>query len=88
MTSNFDYGAPAELYRSKGKGFRSKTVTYQRFDSASTAIRYAVEVLEPEELARAVLEVNEERYDKDAIKTLYASGDYPLERRCAELNSR
>jgi hypothetical protein len=80
MTSVFDYGAPAELFRSKGKGFRSKNVTYQRFDSASIAIRYAIEVLEPDQLAGAVLEVNEERYDKDAIKNLYASAAYPLQR--------
>jgi hypothetical protein len=87
MSNDFDYGSPAELFLSKGKRFRRQKVTYQRFDTTSKAIRYAIEVLEPEELATAVLEVNEKRYDKDAIKTLYASGDYPLERRQTETNS-
>jgi hypothetical protein len=62
-------------------------VTYKRFDSASAAIRFAIEVLEPDELAGAVLEVNEERYDKDGIRTLYASGKYPLDRRQAGIKS-
>lgn len=88
MTSVFDYAAPAELFPSKGKGFRLKMVSYKRFDSAALAIRYAIEELEPEKLAGAVLEVNEDRYDDSAIKNLYASDDYPLRRANPSLQGR
>ncbi|WP_295559481.1 hypothetical protein [uncultured Hyphomicrobium sp.] len=80
MTATFDYGAPAELFPSKGKGFRRKLVSYKRFVSAAAAIQYAIEELEAEKLAGAVLEVNEERFDDVAIRNLYASEDYPLKR--------
>ena len=80
MTPFFDFGAPAELFPSRGKGFRRQIVTYKRFDSAALAIRYAVEELEPDKLAGAVLEVNEDRYDDAAIRNLYASDAYPLKR--------
>jgi hypothetical protein len=80
MTEIFDYAAPAELFPSKGKGFRRKMVSYKRFDSAAMAIQYAIEELEPDKLAGAVLEVNEERYDDIAIRNLYGSDQYPLQR--------
>lgn len=76
----FDFSAPAELFPSKGKGFRRKMVSYKRFDTAAVAIRYAVEELDPDKLIGAVLEVNEDRYDDNAIRNLYASENYPLQR--------
>ena len=80
MANAFDYGAPAELFPSKGKGFRRNMVSYRRFESAAVAIRYAVEELEPDKLAGAVLEIDEDRYDDVAIRDLYASDGYPLPR--------
>jgi len=80
MTDRFDYNAPAELFPSKGKGFRTKMVSYKRFDSAAVAIRYAIEELGADKLTGAVLEVDEERYDDAGIRNLYASDLYPLER--------
>jgi hypothetical protein len=80
MTSSFDFEAPAELFPSKGKGFRRQMVSYKRFASAALAIQYAIEKLEPDKLAGAVLEVNEDRYDDVAIRNLYASDGYPLQR--------
>lgn len=76
----FDFSAPAELFPSQGKGFRRKMVSYKRFESAAVAIRFAIEELDPDKLAGAVLEVNEDRYDDIAIRNLYARDDYPLER--------
>lgn len=76
----FDFSAPAELFPSRGKGFRRNMVSYKRFDTAAIAIRYAIEELEPEKLIGAVLEVNEDRYDDIAIRTLYSRDDYPLQR--------
>ncbi len=81
MFDAFDYSAPAELFPSKGKGFRRKMVSYRRFESAAVAIRYAIEELEPEKLIGAVLEIDEDRYDDVAIRNLYASDGYPLARR-------
>jgi len=78
--SAFDFSAPAELFPSKGKGLRRRVVSYKRFDTAAVAIRYAIEELEPDKLAGAVLEVNEDRYDDAAIRHLYVSDDYPLKR--------
>ena len=80
MTETFDYGAPAELFPSKGNSFRFKIVSYKRFASAAAAIQYAIEELEADKLAGAVLEVNEERFDGVAIRNLYASDSYPLQR--------
>lgn len=55
-------------------------MTYKRFASASEAIRYAVEDLEPALLHGAVMEIDEERFDGRQIQGLYASADYPLKR--------
>lgn len=75
-----DFSAPAELFPSKGKGFRQKLVSYKRFPTAAVAIQYAIEELDPDKLVGAVLEVDEDRYDDVAIRNLYASDDYPLKR--------
>jgi hypothetical protein len=74
----FDFTAPAELFPSHSKGFKRKVVTYKRFDTAAGAIRYAIEELDPALLSHAVLQVEDERFEVDAIKALYASPDYPL----------
>jgi hypothetical protein len=76
----FNYNAPAELFPSKGKGFRRKMVSYRRFESAAVAIRYAIEELDPDKLIGAVLEIDEDRYDDVAIRDLYASDGYPFPR--------
>lgn len=76
----FDYTAPAELFPSMGRGFRRKMVSYKRFETAAVAIQYAIEELAPDKFSGTVLEVNEDRYDENAIRNLYASDDYPLKR--------
>ena len=78
--SAFDYNAPADLFPCKRTGSRFARVSYKRFDSAAVAIRYAIEELEPDKLAGAVLEVDEERYDDVAIRNLYASDLYPFDK--------
>lgn len=78
--SGFDYSARAELYPARGRGMRRQAVSFKRFETAADAIRYAMEELEPQLLIGAVLEVDEERFDGNAIRNLYSSTDYPLKR--------
>lgn len=72
----FDFAAPAELFPSYSKGFK-QMVTYKRFDTAAGAIRFAIEELDPSLLTHAVLQVEDERFDVNAIKALYGSAAYP-----------
>jgi hypothetical protein len=81
--ARFDYDAPAELFPSRShKG--NRPAGYRRFDRAAEAIRFAVEEMPPTLLVGAILEVDEERFDGDAIRKLYDSVDYPLERKRAK----
>jgi hypothetical protein len=77
----FDYTAEAELFAAGRRNFRHDRMGYRRFAQADDAIRFAIEELMPELLAGAYLEVNEERFDGDAIRRLYDSAKYPLARR-------
>jgi hypothetical protein len=77
----FDYTQSAELFPSRGRGGRGRPVGYRRFNSASEAIRFAVEELPRDLLLGAFLEVDEERFDGTAIRKLYDSPEYPLPRR-------
>jgi hypothetical protein len=77
----FDYGAAAELFPTRSWKSRRQALKYRRFDSAADAIRFAIEDLPPGLLAGAYLEVDEERFNADAIRGLYDSAEYPLARR-------
>lgn len=86
----FDYGIVAELFptRSEVKSVpsrrrhrRASPVGYGRFASAADAIRFAIEELPPELFPDARLEVDEEIFDRDGIRRLYESDQYPLARR-------
>ena len=79
---DFDYGVEAELFPGRSWGGRSGRPVpgYRRFVRAAEAIRFAVEELSPALLHGACLEVDEQRYDGEAIRRLYDSADYPLVR--------
>jgi hypothetical protein len=86
----FDYRIPAELFPCKSDagsfpttgGKRSRQPAgYGRFAHAAYAIRFAIEELPSELLPDACLEVNAELFDRDGIRRLYDSEDYPLVRR-------
>jgi hypothetical protein len=75
-----DYDAAAELFPSRKQKSRRRPIGYRRFGHAADAIRFAIEELPPEFLLGACLEVDEERYNNQAIRRLYDSMDYPLTR--------
>ena len=75
--SRMNYQTAAELFPSRRVSFRG-SVGYRRFDSAATAIKFAIEEMPGELLLGAFLEVGDERFDSSAIRQLYESDDYPL----------
>jgi hypothetical protein len=74
----FDYSVPAELFRHKTPARQS---SYWRFGTAAEAIGYAVERLDDIHLNVTVLQVDDERLDRFAIRQLYESIAYPLPRK-------
>jgi hypothetical protein len=81
---SFDYDTAAELFEVQGRISRRRSCGYRRFDRAADAIRFAVEDLAPKQVAGAYLEVDEARFDSNAIRRLYDSAQYPLARRVTE----
>jgi hypothetical protein len=73
----------AELSPAKSRRHRRHPVGYGRFARAADAIRFAIEELPAELLPGARLEVDEMIFDRDGIRRLYDSEDYPLVRRVA-----
>jgi hypothetical protein len=80
-TEAFDYGTSAELFSTRNRKGRRQPLNYRRFASAAEALRFAIEDLPPQFFIDAYLEVDESRYQGEAIRRLYASSDYPLPRR-------
>jgi hypothetical protein len=77
---SFDYDAPAELYPGRNRK-SAKKFSYRRFETAADAIRFAVEELPELLLLGACIEIDERRLSCKDIQALYASEQYPLEKR-------
>jgi len=79
----FDYGAPAELFLGSRKAAKSRPKyrpTYQRFDTAAEALRFAIEGMPATVLPQAWLVVEEARFRSDELRYLYEGAGYPLAR--------
>jgi hypothetical protein len=75
-----NYHASADLFtKHSGMNVRQKT-TYRRFSSAADAINFAVEHLTPDLLESALLEVDEERFTANQIRSFYDDAAFPLQR--------
>jgi len=79
MNDNFDYDHAAELYPGRPLAGRGSN-RYMRFPSAAKALQFAIEEMPRELLRGATLEVDEERFQGDAILDLYMASGYPLPR--------
>jgi hypothetical protein len=79
--AEFDYDASAELFGMRKRTPRRQPLGYKRFTCAAQAIRFAMEEIPADLLGGAYLEVDEQRFNSDAIRRLYESAKYPLARR-------
>jgi len=77
----FNYSKSAELFPAAIRNKRRAGFAYRRFDTAADAVRFAIEELPAASLNGAYLQVGEARFDKNGIRSLYDSDDFPLERR-------
>jgi hypothetical protein len=75
----FDYNAPAELFPSRVKR-GARQMRYRRFETAAEALQFAMEEMPPPVLLGAFLEVGEERFGAEDMRSLYRSAAYPLTR--------
>jgi hypothetical protein len=85
MMRSFNYTKSAELFPAAIRKKRRAGFAYRRFDSAADAVRFAIEELPADSLNGAYLQVGEARFDKNGIRDLYDSAEFPLERRIPEL---
>lgn len=76
---NFNYDDSAELYPTR-RYAKSQQAQYRRFSRAADAIRFAIEEMPGKWLPGTHLEVNEKRFEGEAIRALYDAAGYPLPR--------
>jgi hypothetical protein len=87
MMRSFNYTKSAELFPAAIRKKRRAGFAYRRFDTAADAVRFAIEELPADSLNGAYLQVGEARFDKNGIRDLYDSDEFPLERRRSELEN-
>jgi hypothetical protein len=85
MMRSFNYTKSAELFPAAIRKKRRAGFAYRRFDTAADAVRFAIEELPADSLNGAYLQVGEARFDKNGIRDLYDSVEFPLERKPPQL---
>jgi hypothetical protein len=83
MMRNFNFSRSAELFPAAVRNKR-RAFAYRRFDTAADAVRFAIEELPADSLNGAYLQVGEARFDKNGIRGLYDSEEFPLPRAAVE----
>lgn len=81
MTTRIDYSTPAELFPSRR--YAKSLARYRRFPNAAEAVRYIIEEQPESWLIGSTLDIDGNRYEGKAIRALYESDGYPLERKIA-----
>lgn len=81
---SFNYKAPAELFMPKRRARHRSPIGYRRFTTAAEAIRFAVEDFPAIGSFGPWMQIGDDRFNSDEIRTLYESNDYPLHR-CSRL---
>ena len=66
----FDFTAPADIFLRRARLPGRAPLTYRRFRTAAEAIAYANDELPAPFRASVIMEVQEQRYDHNAIKAL------------------
>jgi len=93
--TEFDYGTTAQLFSTRNEAEQSpvrsrrrKPAGFGRFARAAEAIRFAIEELPRDLLPETCLEVDEKIFDRDEIRRLYESDNYPLTRCASNVGKR
>ena len=81
MTTRIDYTAPAELFPSRR--YAKSLARYRRFPNAAEAVRHIIEVQPESWLIGSTLDIDGQRYEGNAIRSLYDAEGYPLQRKVA-----
>ena len=76
--SKFDYFRQADLFTVSS--FGPRRMGFKRFESVAAAVGFAIEELPAKSLVSAILEVDDERLNHQAIRHLYDDPEYPLSR--------
>jgi len=76
----FDYSAPAELFSPPSKSNRRKLPQSRRFSTAAEAISFAIEQFPAVSTLSLWMQIGDKNFDSEAIRRLYESDAYPLER--------
>ncbi len=77
----FDFNAPAEVFAFRGRRGTSQPMIYRSFPTGAEAVRHVMEALDGQTQKSAIVESDDARLGAVNIAALYASPDYPLERR-------
>jgi len=77
----FNFNTAAELFPAAIRKKKRAGFAYRRFGTAAEAVRFAMEELPADSLNGAYPQLEEARFDRSGIRSLYESEAFPLPRR-------